>query len=94
MKLQLLYQNSIWPDEYYKIQIILDNFNYKNNNEIIFMSKKITRFKNNGKILFGFKKTIMSDQKGNIYVYSIEEKIFYLNLISIKNNTKKLKKKY
>ena len=84
--------NSIWPDEYYKNSNNLDNFNYKNNNEIIFMSKKITRFKNNGKILFGFKKTIMSDQKGNIYVYSIEEKDILFKFNFYKKQYKKIKK--
>ena len=48
------------------------------------MSKKITRFKQ-WKNFIWLQKDNNVRSKGNIYVYSIEEKIFYLNLISTKN---------
>ena len=44
-----------------KNQIISDNFRYKNLNEIIFKSKKLSRYKLKDKILFDNNKILLND---------------------------------
>ncbi len=85
--------NLKWTDEFYQANNNLDNFSYKNQNKIIFKSKKLTKHKVNEKILFDGENLILNDNKGNIIVYSVEklENIFSYNFY--KKKYKKLKKK-
>ena len=53
-----------------------ENFTYNNTNKLTFKSKKITRHQLNEFILFENDKIISSDNKGNILIFSIEEKNF------------------
>ena len=63
-----------WPDEFYRNSNNLDNFSYKDLNNLIFKSKKLSKHKISKKILFDGENIIVSDIKGNIIVYSLEKK--------------------
>ena len=84
--------NLNWNDIFYKNNNNLYNFEYKNLNKIFFKSKKITKNKINEYKLYENRNIILSDVKGNILVFSLDEKIiskfnFY------KKQFKKIKKK-
>ncbi len=84
--------NFVWSDKHYNNSNNLDNFNYKNNNELVFLSKKISRFKNNENILFDLDRAIISDKKGNIFAYSLEKKNIDLKYNFYKKQFKKKEK--
>ena len=81
-----------WYDEFYQESNNFDNFEYENLNEIIFKSKKITRYKVSDKILFDGENVIVTDIKGNIIVYSVDKKEITYKYNFYKKNFKKLKK--
>ena len=81
-----------WKDIFYNRSNNFDNFKYNNSNQIILKSKKISNYKINESLLFIDNNLIVSDQKGNIIIYSISQKKFLLNLISIKKDLKNSKK--
>ena len=54
--------NLKWPDEFYNDSNNLDNFSYKNQNQLIFKSKKLSKYKVNEKILFDGENIIINDQ--------------------------------
>ena len=64
--------NLKWTDEFFKDSNNLNNFSYKNLNELIFKSKKLSNYKIKNRILYDNQKVILTDEKGNITVYSIE----------------------
>ena len=64
-----------WKDIYYNSGNNTDNFEYKNLNNLIFKSKKISKYKVNDRILYANNKIISSDDKGNILLFSINEEI-------------------
>ena len=63
-----------WLDEFYQESNNFENFEYESLNEIIFKSKKITRYKTKDKILFDGENIIATDNRGNIVIYSIDKK--------------------
>ena len=63
--------NLRWLDEYYQDTNNLDNLSYKNLNQLIFKSKRLSRHKINNKIFFEDSHVIITDDKGNIIVYSV-----------------------
>ena len=65
--------NNSWRDIYFNKNNNLLNFKYQNLNQTIFKSKKITKKKTNNYILFDKNNLIISDRKGNIFIYSIEK---------------------
>ena len=67
-------KNLSWKDIFFQNNNNLINFKYNNSNNIIFKSKKLTRSKVNKDILFENGNLIISDQSGNIIVYSIKKK--------------------
>ena len=83
-----------WNDFFYNSNNVNDNFSYSDKNQIIFNSKKLSRNKLNNNILFSRNLLITSDSKGNIIVYSIKKKKFYINIIFIKKKLKILKKNF
>ncbi len=85
-------QSNKWQDEFYSETNNLNNFQFKNLNELIFKSKKLSRHKTSEKALFDGDKFIISDIKGNIIVYSISENKTILKFNFYKNKFKKLKK--
>lgn len=82
-----------WEDEFYHQSNNLDNFSYENLNKLIFKSKKLSRFKIKDKILFDGNNIILSDVKGNIIVYSINDQEINFKYNFYKNKFKKLNKK-
>ena len=84
--------NLKWTDEYYKNSNNLDNFNYKGLNESIFKSRKLSRYKTKGRVLYDNQKVIVTDDKGNIIVYSIEDQTIILKYNFYKKKFKKIKK--
>ena len=85
--------NLKWNDEFFKENNNLDNFSYKNENKIIFKSKKLTKYITGEKILYDGSNLILNDEKGNITVYSIDklERVFKYNFYQKKYKRKKKK---
>lgn len=68
-----LITNTSWKDIYYFEDNNLKNFNYDNQNQLIFKSKKLTKYKTNNYILYEKDNIITSDVKGNVIVFSVKE---------------------
>ena len=66
-------KNYKWTDEFYNDSNNLENFAYKELNEIIFKSQKISRSEVKKTFLFENQNAIFVDYKGNIIVYSLEK---------------------
>ena len=62
--------NFQWKDIYYAGNNNTDNFEYKNLNQIIFKSKKLTKYNVNNFLLYENDNLILSDQRGNIIIFS------------------------
>ena len=84
--------NLKWLDEYYQDSNNLDNFSYKNLNQLIFKSKKLSRHQVNNKLFFEDNHVIITDDKGNIIVYSVAEKKIVFKYNFYKKKIKKIKK--
>ena len=95
-KISLNFSNPIqifeWKDIYYSENNNLKNFNYKDLNEVIFKSKKITKFDINRNILFENNNLISGDARGNIIVFSINQNKEISKFNFYKNKFKKIKK--
>ena len=85
--------NLEWKDVFYNETNNFDNFNYNNLNKLISSSKKISRYKVNNYLLFENKNLLINDQKGNLIIYSIEEKKIIGEYNFYKKKFKKIKKK-
>ena len=66
--------NFEWNDIYYSKKNNFENFTYNNSNQLTFKSKKITNKTVNNYILFEKGNIIVTDQYGNIIVYSSNSK--------------------
>ena len=84
--------NDDWLDPFYSSSNNLKNFKYNNNNQLIFSSKKLTKYNPREILLFDDNNIILNDQKGNIIIYSIKEKKILKKNNFYKNRYKKLKK--
>ncbi len=84
--------NLKWLDEYYQDSNNLDNFSYKNLNQLIFKSKKLSRHQVNNKLLFLDNHAVIADDKGNIIVYSVGKKEIVFKYNFYKKKIKKVKK--
>ncbi len=85
-------ENTNWTEEFYQNTNNLDNFIFKDLNDLVFKSKKLSRNKVKEKILFDGDNIIFADIKGKIIVYSVnQEKIIY-RYNFYKKKYKKLKK--
>ena len=84
--------NLRWTDEYFKDSNNLKNFSYKNLNQLVFKSNRLSRYKTNSRLLYDNQKAIIADEKGNIIIYLIktQEIIFKYNFY--KKKFKKIKK--
>ncbi len=85
-------KNNKWTDEHYNNSNNLENFSYKDTNEIIFKSKKISEFEIKNSFLFENQNLIFTDVKGNIIVYSLEQENIIFKYNFYKKNFKKIKK--
>ena len=82
-----------WVDEFYQGSNNFDNFVYKNLNKLSLKTKKLSRHTTSDKILYEDGNIIFADQKGNIIVYSIKNKVVIFKYNFYKKNFKKLDKK-
>ena len=84
--------NLKWTDEYYNSSNNLANFSYKNLNELIFKSRRLSRYKTKDRLLYDNQKVIVTDDKGNIIVYSVENQQIILKYNFYKKKFRKIKK--
>ena len=81
-----------WNDVLYQESNNFDHFDYESLNEIIFKSRKISRYKVKDKILFDGENVVITDSKGNIIVYSVNKKEIIYKYNFYKKKFKKIKK--
>ena len=86
-------QNVSWHDIHFDKHNNVKNLKYNNSNELIFKSKKLTKYQVNNKTLFNDNNYILNDEKGNIISYSINEKSIINNFNFYKKRFIKIKKK-
>ena len=86
-------KNNNWNDEFYQESDNFYNFSYKNLNELIFKTKKVTKFNLNEKFLFYEKNIFLNDDRGNLFVYSIDQEEVIYKFNFYQKQLKKVKKK-
>tara|TARA_B100000575_G_scaffold292982_1_gene302937 strand:+ start:6482 stop:7804 length:1323 start_codon:yes stop_codon:yes gene_type:complete len=79
-----------WKDTYYNYSNNYINFNYEGLNKINFKSKKLSKSKINSYKLFEKNNMILSDQKGNLIIFSVNEKKIINKFNFYKNKYKKI----
>ena len=84
--------NLKWTDEYYNSSNNLENFSYKDLNKLVFKSKRLSRYKTKDRILYDNQKVIVTDDKGNVIVYSIENQQIILKYNFYKKKFREIKK--
>tara|TARA_B100001057_G_scaffold239545_1_gene239760 strand:+ start:256 stop:1578 length:1323 start_codon:yes stop_codon:yes gene_type:complete len=87
-----LFRNFEWRDIFFSKNNKLENYTYNNSNQLIYKSKKLTKHKINKYILFEKNNLIASDIKGNVVVFSINEKKKFSELNFYKKRYKKIDK--
>ena len=87
-----LFRNFEWSDIFFSKNNKLENYTYNNLNQLIYKSKKLTNHKINKYILFEKNNLIASDIKGNVVVFSINEKKKFSELNFYKKRYKKIDK--
>lgn len=85
--------NYSWQDIYYDQSNNLSNFSFNENYNLVFKSKKITKYKVDKNILFENNNVILTDKKGNIIIFSINEKKLISKFNFYKKSYKKIDKK-
>ena len=85
--------NLKWQDIYFNEENNLKNLKFNNSNQIVFKSKKLSRNKVNNYLLFENDNLIISDEKGNIIVFSIKKKKIISKFNFYKKRYKGVKKK-
>lgn len=65
--------NKLWLDIYYNKNNNLNNFNFNNEFNLIYKSKKISRYRISNNVLFNNNSIITSDIKGNLIVFSLDD---------------------
>ena len=94
-KIKLLFEplnNDKWNDIFYSSNNNLKNFKYKNLNQIVFKSKKLTKNYPNKYLLYDNKNLIFGDDNGNLIVFSIYQDKIISKYNFYKNKFKKIKK--
>ena len=91
--LEPIKKNLKWTDEFYEETNNLKNFSYNDLNELVFKSKKLTKYTSSKNILYDNQNIIFTDDKGNIIVYSIKYQKIMFKYNFYKNKLKKIKKK-
>ena len=84
---------SQWNDFFYNRNNVQDNFYYSDKNKLVFQSGKLSRKKINENILFDKNIFITSDSKGNILIYSLENKKILYKYNFYKKKFKNIDKK-
>tara|TARA_X000000950_G_scaffold65481_1_gene80481 strand:- start:2982 stop:4319 length:1338 start_codon:yes stop_codon:yes gene_type:complete len=91
--LSSLIDNSEWNDSFYDKSNNLKNFKYSNLHNEVFEGRKLSKNKTNEYLLFSNEQLIISDQKGNIIFFSINENRIINKFNFYKKKYKNLKKK-
>ena len=84
--------NLKWEDIYFDQTNNFQNFQYRNLNKISFKSKKITKYNTSDYLLYQNDKVITTDLKGNIIIYSMNEKKIISKFNFYKKKYKKIDK--
>ena len=82
-----------WSDIYYDKSNNLNNFKYDDLNEIVGRSKKISRYNIDDNFLLENNNIILTDQKGNLIVYSLKKNTIEKKFNFYKKKFKNIKKK-
>ena len=94
VKISAPVNNLEWKDNFYNYNNNLNNFKYEDKNQIITISKKLSKSITNDNILFSNNSLIVNDEKGNIIIFSVQEnkiiKKFNFYKKKIKNINKKI----
>tara|TARA_B100000886_G_C20424654_1_gene493340 strand:+ start:522 stop:1847 length:1326 start_codon:yes stop_codon:yes gene_type:complete len=85
--------NRDWNDIYYGKNNNFENFNYRNLNDLIFRSKKITKEETNNYILLKNNIIIINTKKGDLIFYSLNENKILNKFNFYKKRYKKIEKK-
>jgi len=85
--------NLDWKDSLYNFNNNQKNFGYNDNNRLVLKSKKLTKHHINKYILYNNNEVILNDYKGNIIIYSINEKKIINKFNFYKKKYKNLEKK-
>lgn len=85
--------NLAWNDIFYQNNNNINNFEYSNQNQIIFKSKKLTKNLINKYKLYQDGKVIISDIEGNIVVFSINENKLVTKFNFYKKRFRRIEKK-
>ena len=93
IKISLPIDNFKWNDIYFNDENNLKNFKAENLNQILFQSKKLSRNKSSDYLIFENGNLIINDDKGNIIVYSVEEKKIISKYNFYRKEYKGIKKK-
>ena len=88
-----MFDNKEWNDIFFSESNNLKNFRYNENFNLIFKSKKISRFRVDQNILFVEDNIISTDQNGNIIIFSISENKVIYKYNFYRKKYKKVKKK-
>ncbi len=73
LKIEKSVNNYDWPDIFYHQSNNLKNFKYQESNNLILKSKKISKYQINNFLLYSQKNIILSDEKGNIFIFSVNK---------------------
>jgi outer membrane protein assembly factor BamB len=84
--------NYKWEDIFYDRNNNFKNYKYKNLNQLIFKSKKLTRHVVNKFVLFENNNLIVSDIKGNIIIFSVSQNKVITKFNFYKKSYKKINK--
>ena len=85
--------NFSWNDIYFNDENNFENFKIGSLNRILFKSNKLSRNKSNNYLIFENGNLIISDNKGNLIVYSVEEKKIISKYNFYRKEYKGIKKK-
>jgi outer membrane protein assembly factor BamB len=84
--------NLEWKEIFYNQSNNFDNFQYNNSNQLIFKSKKLSKFDIQDFILFEDNNAITSDKKGNIIIFSVNQNKIISKFNFYKKKYKKITK--
>lgn len=86
-------KNLKWNDIFYGQNNNLKNFKYNNNNQLIFKSRKLSKPSVNNFLLFEDNNLILSNNKGDLITFSVNENKIISKFNFYKKNYKKINKR-
>lgn len=92
IKLNPIKNNLLWIDEFYQNNNNLENFSYKNQNNLVFKSRKLIKKKIKERILFDGDNIIVANEKGFLKVFSVEDQQIIFEYNFYNKSFKKIKK--